>query len=132
VTVEHPEPPAAVVERLRAICARLPDAREHEAWTGTSWRRGTSTFAHVVEITDGWPAAYAKAFDTDGPATVVTFQAAPDEYAALGAAGHPYHHPPWRPGIVGVVIDDSTDWIELAELVAASYDECDGRRARKE
>ena len=43
------------------------------------------------------------AFGTDGPATVVTFQAAPDEYEALRAAGPPYHHPPWRPGIVGVV-----------------------------
>ena len=75
-------------------------------------------------------AAYARAFGTDGPATVVTFQAAPDEYEALRAAGHPYHHPPWRPGIVGVVVDNSTDWTELAELVVDSYRECGGRRGR--
>src|SRR6187551_3208840 len=115
------QPPAGIVARLRAICAGLPDACEHEAWTGTSWRRGDVTFAHVVQITDGWPPAYAKAFGTDGPATVVTFQAAADEYAALRAAGHPYHHPPWRPGIVGVVVDDdTTDWAELEELVVES------------
>jgi hypothetical protein len=116
----HPQPPDDVVERLRAICAEFADAREHEAWTGTSWRRGKVTFVHVVEITDGWPPAYASAFGTDGPATVVTFQAAPDEYEALRAVGPPFHHPPWRPGIVGVVVDDSTDWTELAELVAES------------
>ena len=92
-----------------------------------SWRRADVTFAHVVEITDGWPKAYASVFGTDGPTTVVTFQAAPDEYQALRAAGHPFHHPPWRPGIVGVVIDDSTDWTELAELVTESYRECGGR-----
>ena len=124
---DHPQPPEEVVERLRAICNRLPGAREHEAWTGTSWRVGTTTFVHVVEITDGWPPAYARTFTTDGPATVVTFQAAPDEYEALRAAGPPYRHPPWRPGIVGVVIDDASDWTELAELVVDSYRECGGR-----
>ena len=132
MVVDHPQPPDDVVQRLGAICAQFPDAREHEAWTGTSWRRGDVTFVHVVEITDGWPPAYARAFGTGGPATVVTFQAAPDEYEALRAAGHPYHHPPWRPGIVGVVVDDTTDWSELAELVGDSYRECGGRRARSE
>ena len=112
---------------MRAVCAALADAREHEAWTGTSWRRGDVTFAHVVEITDGWPPAYARAFETDGPVTVVTFQAAPDEYEALRAAGHPFHHPPWRPGIVGVVVHGATDWTEVGELVVDSYRQCGGR-----
>ena len=123
----HPQPPEPIVERVRAICAELPDAHEHEAWTGTSWRVRTATFAHVVEITDAWPPAYARAFGTDGPATVVMFQAAPDEYEALRAAGPPYHHPPWRPGIVGVVLDEATDWTELAELIVDSYRECGGQ-----
>ena len=63
---------------------------------------------------------------------MVTFQAAPDEYEALRAAGHPFHLPPWRPGIVGVVVDDTTDWTELEELVVESYRACGGRRARSE
>ena len=124
---DHPQPPDALVSRLRAICECLPGAREHEAWTGTSWRVGTTTFAHIVEIAEAWPPAYVKAFATDGPATAVTFQASPDDAAALRAAGHPFHHPPWRPGIVGVLIDDDTDWTELAELVTDSYRECGGR-----
>ena len=126
---EHPQPLAHVVDRVRAICDGLPGAREHEAWTGTSWRTGDTTFAHVVAITDGWPPAYARAFGTDGPVTVVTFQAPPEEHVALRAAGHPYHLPPWRPGIVGVVLDGATDWAALADHVVDSYRECGGRLA---
>jgi hypothetical protein len=128
----HAEPPDELVDRVRALCADLPDAREHEAWTGTSWRIGTTTFAHVVQIADGRPPAYAKAFATAGPATVVTFQAPAEDRDALRATGHPYHLPPWRPGIVGVVIEDATDWTDLAERIEDSYRECGGRRARKE
>jgi hypothetical protein len=127
MAADRPQPPEAVIDRLRAICDGLPGAREHDAWTGTSWRVRDTTFAHVVEIADGWPPAYVTAFGTDGPATVVTFQASPDDAAALRAVGDPYHHPPWRPGIVGAVIDDTTDWAELAELVVDSYRECGGQ-----
>lgn len=126
------EPPEELVDRVRALCVRLPDAYEHEAWTGTSWRIGTSTFAHVVQIADGRPPAYAKAFATDGPATVVTFQAPLEDRDALRATGHPYNLPPWRPGIVGVVIEEATDWTDLAERIEDSYRECSGRRARSE
>ena len=93
----HPQPPEPTVERCAVICAELPDAREHEAWTGTSWRVRTATFTYVVEITDAWPPAYARAFGTDGPATVVTFQAAPDEYEAL--RGSPVLRTITRPGV---------------------------------
>ena len=123
----HAEPPHEVVDRVRAICAHLLDAREHEAWTGTSWRIGGTTFAHVVQIAGGRPPAYAKAFATDGPATVVTFQAPPEDRYALSSAGHPYHLPPWRPGIVGVVIEATTDWSDLADRIEDSYRECGGR-----
>jgi hypothetical protein len=123
---DHLQPPEDVVERLRAICNRLPGAREHDAWTGTSWRVRDTTFAHVIQIADGWPPAYVKAFGTEGPATVVTFQASPDDVAALCAIGDPYRHPPWRPGIVGALIDEGTDWTELTELVVDSYRECGG------
>ena len=99
----------------------LPEAVEHEAWTGTSWRVHGATFAHIVEIADGWPPAYSRAFNTEGPVTVVTFQTGPDDYRALAEIGEPFHHPPWRPGIVGHVIGDHTDWDELSELVADSH-----------
>jgi len=123
---EHLQPPEALVDRLRAVCRRFPDAREHDAWTGTSWRVGSTTFAHVVAIAEGRPPAYARAFGTDGPATVVTFQVPPEDREALRGSGAPYHLPPWRPGIVGLVLDAATDWTELAEHLQDSYRECGG------
>ncbi|HEX6421738.1 MAG TPA: MmcQ/YjbR family DNA-binding protein [Acidimicrobiales bacterium] len=128
--MSRPQPPEDVVEALRTICAPLPGATEHQAWTGTSWRVAGATFAHVVQIDGGWPPAYAAAFRTAGPATVVTFQADSDERAALGEAGPPFHLPPWRPGVVGLSIDGGTDWRELAELVADSHRLCAMPRRR--
>ena len=118
---DRPQPPDATVDEVRAIAMSLADADEHHAWTGTSWRIGATTFAHLVEISNGWPPAYAKAFDTHGPATVVTFQADTDERHALADLGHPFHLPPWRPGIVGLIVDADTDWTELAELITDSH-----------
>jgi YjbR len=122
--------PNDVVEAVRRVCATLADVNEHAAWIGTSWRTGTKTFAHVVQIDEGWPPAYARAFDTTGPATVITFQAEPDEREALAHNGPPFYLPPWRPGIVGVRITDQTDWIELAELITESHAICHNRKNR--
>ena len=110
-----------IVDRLRAICLSLPEAREEDAWVGTRWRIGQQTFAHVVRIEDGWPPAYAKAASSNGPLTVLTFQSSGDELEALSKVGHPYFRPPWRPGIVGRVLAADVDWNEVAELVTESY-----------
>lgn len=122
--IQRPQPDEAIVEQIRAIVLTFPEVREHEAWTGMSWRTGPTTFAHIVQITNGWPPAYARAFATDGPATVVTFQAHPDERHALADIGHPFYLPPWRPGIAGVIIDADTDWGELTELLTDSHQIC--------
>jgi predicted DNA-binding protein (MmcQ/YjbR family) len=113
--------PARVVERLQSICDALPESRQEAAWTGTRWRIGTQTFAHVVVIADSWPPAYARAAGTAGPAVVLTFQSSGEELQALSNVGHPYFRPPWRPGIVAMFVDDDTDWNEVAELVTESY-----------
>jgi hypothetical protein len=120
---------ADVADRVRAICRALGGAVEHDAWTGVSWRtaRG-ATFVHVVHIENAWPPLYATTFETDGPATVVTFQADPDERRALAEVGPPFFLPRWRPGIVGLVVGDDTDWAELAELIADSHRRCGGRQ----
>ena len=116
------EIPPQIVDHLRAICAELPESQEEQAWTGTRWRIGKQTFAHVVGIADGWPHAYARAADTDGPAIVLTFQSSGEELHALSNVGDPYFRPPWRPGIVGMRVDaETTDWDEVAELVTESY-----------
>jgi predicted DNA-binding protein (MmcQ/YjbR family) len=119
--VKGAEVPEPIIDRLRAICAELPEAREEQAWVGTRWRIGKQTFAHMVRIADGYPPAYAKASGTDGPVTVLTFQSSGEELQALSNVGHPYFRPPWRPGIVGMLVADDTEWDEVAELVTESY-----------
>ena len=115
------EVPLEIVERLRPLCLALPEAYEEEAWVGARWRVRKHTFAHVVRIEAGYPPAYARAAGTDGPVTVLTFRAAGPELDALALAGHPYVKPGWFPDIVGLLLDDDTDWSEVAELVVESY-----------
>jgi hypothetical protein len=118
---EHREVAAETVDRLRSICLVLPDVHEEVAWVGTRWRIGTKTFAHVVAIDGGWPPAYAAAAGTDGPATVLTFRASGDELDAVRAIGPPFFKPVWFDDIVGMVMDDRTDWTEVVELITDSY-----------
>lgn len=42
--------PAAVVERLRAICLALPGAAEEPAWVGIRWWVRRKAFAHVLVV----------------------------------------------------------------------------------
>lgn len=118
---DHPDVPDDLVEQVRSVCVGLPEAYEEEAWVGTRWCIRKKNFAHVVMIDAGWPPAYARAAGTDGPAVVLTFRSAGDELDALGQMGHPYFRPVWFPDIVGIFLDDDTDWNEVAELVTESY-----------
>ena len=52
---------------------------------------------------------------------MLTFRAAGDELLALTHAGPPFYKPPWSPTIIGMVLDDDTDWTEVGELVTESY-----------
>jgi len=113
--------PDDFVERMRERCLALPEAREEDAWTGTRWCVRTKAFAHVVMIDEGWPPAYARAAATDGPVAVLTFRSAGPELDALAHTGPPFFKPPWFPDIVGMVIDERTDWDEVTELVTESY-----------
>jgi hypothetical protein len=51
----------------------------------------------------------------------LTFRSSGDELSALANAGPPFYQPPWSPTVVGMVLDDDTDWDELAELLTDSY-----------
>jgi hypothetical protein len=110
-----------VVDRLRAICGVLPEAIEEPAWVGTRWRIRTRTFAHVAFVDEGWPPAYVRAIGHDGPACVLTVRSAGEELAVLQHAGPPFFAPVWFEDIVGLEIDDATDWGEVAELCTESY-----------
>ena len=110
-----------MVRRLGAIALRLPEAREEDAWTGVRWRIRTTTFAHVMVAQPGYESAYRDITGDDAVRTVLTFRASGDELLALTHAGPPFYKPPWSPAVVGMVLDDDTDWAEVAELVTESY-----------
>lgn len=118
---DHPSPPWVIVDRLRLTCLDLPDAVEEAAWTGTRWCIARKNFAHVVMIADGWPPAYAKAADTAGPRCVLTFRTPRPASEVPRFARTPYFLPRWWPDIVGMVIDDDTEWDDVEAHVVASY-----------
>lgn len=115
------EVPEAVVADLRRICRRLPDAVEEPAWTGTRWRVRGRTFAHVLVLGPGASSAYADACATDVPIVVVTFASAGEELAVLAATGPPFFHARVGRDVVGMTLDGTTDWTEVAELLTESY-----------
>jgi YjbR len=122
------EPDPDVVRRLDAVVLPLPEAYQEDAWTGVRWRIRSRTFAHVMVAQEGYESAY---FDITGvrePTTVLTFHAVGDELLALTHAGPPFYKPPWSPTIIGTVLDDDTDWQEIAELVTESYRCCAPRK----
>ena len=71
----------------------------------------------VATIEAGWPPAYAREAGTDGPSTVLTFWSGGPELEVLRRTGHPFFGPPWGPDVVGMVLDASPDWVEIAELL---------------
>ncbi|RYF93382.1 MAG: MmcQ/YjbR family DNA-binding protein [Caulobacteraceae bacterium] len=119
--MSRPQPEPEVVSALRAICLGFPEAHEESAWTGTRWRVRQQTFAHVVRIEDGWPPAYAKAAGSAGPLTVLTFRSTIAGFDPLHYAEAPFFRPVWFADIVGLRLDGSTNWAEVAGLIAASY-----------
>ncbi|MDQ2750787.1 MAG: MmcQ/YjbR family DNA-binding protein [Actinomycetota bacterium] len=104
----------------RSVCLPLPEVYEEPAWVGTRWRIRNNTFAHLLEIVGGYPASFATAAGTRGPATVLILRPSPDELAAVLAQEASFG-PLWRRGDVGIRLDSSVDWDELAELVVESY-----------
>lgn len=97
--------PAAVVERLRAICSVLPEVQELEdAWShGFRVRKANIVSASCAHGT-----------------TFCSVRAEPAEIDALLAAGHPFFAT-GQANRIGVVLDHATDWSELDELVRESY-----------
>jgi hypothetical protein len=99
----------------------LPEAYEEDAWTGVRWAVRRKTFAHVMVAQRGFESAYRDITGDDSEKTILTFRATGDELLALANAGLPFYKPPWSPTIVGMVIDEDTNWVEVAELVTESY-----------
>ena len=105
----RPDVPSAYLDRLRAIFAALPQCREEEAWLGVRWRVGgtTTTVAHV--------------FGGEDQLFRITFRAEPEEVMAFQHLGAPYFKVDWGSNVVGLMIDDDTDWVEVGELLTDSF-----------
>ncbi|MFD0414580.1 MmcQ/YjbR family DNA-binding protein [Streptomyces sp. NPDC127108] len=116
------EVPLDVLTHLRTVCLSLPDAHEEPAWIGTRWRIRTATFAHVY-LTD-WTRSHspsARAIATEGLTTTLTFRSTGEEFEALTNAGAPFFRLSWGRNVVGMRLDEATDWAEVAELLTESY-----------
>lgn len=99
--------PAWMLERVRASMTPLPRVHEERAWTGVRWQVGGATFAHLFGGEDGL--------------IRITLRGEPDEVAAFQHLGHPYFRAGWGTDVIGLVLDDTTDWTEVAELLTDSY-----------
>jgi YjbR len=113
--------PPEILDRLRPICLGLPETYEEPAWVGIRWRIRKRTFAHVLTVDPDHQMAHARAAATDEPVCVMTFRAPGDEIEGLVTSGHPFYKPDWGADVVGMVLDEDTDWDEVAELLTDSY-----------
>jgi hypothetical protein len=96
-----------MVQRINDVLSVLAQCREEPAWVGIRWRVGDATVAHV--------------FGGEDQLFRVTFRAEPDEVMAFQHLGEPYFRAGWGHNVVGLLLDDRTDWEELGELLTDSY-----------
>lgn len=106
-SVERPLVPVEWIERISEILGAFPEVKEHDAWIGMAWKVRSATIAHI--------------FGGEDQLFRVTFRAEPDEVVAFEHMGDPYFRTNWGGNVVGLLIDDDTDWDEIAELLTDSY-----------
>lgn len=115
---EQVEVPEHIVERVHRLCLALPEVTERVDFSrvptrSTAWsfdiRRRSFCLLMASEATTG---------ELD---TILVLRAQPDERDALLAIGHPYRTSPAGEDRIVVVINDDTDWDEIAELLTDSY-----------
>ena len=87
------------------ICSR--SSVSSIAWVGVRWRIGSSTVAHV--------------FGGEDQLFRIIFRAEAGEVLAFENLGAPYFKTEWGANVVGLLLDDDTDWDELTELLTDSY-----------
>lgn len=105
--MSRPDVPAAWVRRIAAVLEALPECERVEAWVGVQWQVASRSVAHAFGGEDGL--------------VRITFRAEPDEVMAFQHLGAPYFRAGYGRDVVGLVLDDGTDWDELAELLTDAY-----------
>jgi hypothetical protein len=113
--------PEKLADRVRRIAMAFPEATElqrhperdryNPAESAVAFRIRTRPFAQVATVVDPSGRWF----------TFVVCRTDPSEREALGAVGHPYFLAGGGRDRVGMVLDDRTDWGEVAEFVTESY-----------
>ena len=107
---DYSDAPDEIVALVRSACEHLPEIREEKAWAGTRWRIRQRTFAHVLGVDR-----------PDGHDVVLSFRSQGPELEVLRRVGHPFFFLGWGRDAMGMVLDDDTEWDEVAELLTESY-----------
>jgi hypothetical protein len=95
------------MHRLAAILEAFPGCARVDAWVGVQWQVRGASVAHV--------------FGGEDQLFRIVFRAEPDEVMAFQHLGSPYFRAGYGRDVVGLVLDDATDWDEVAELLTDSY-----------
>ncbi|ADG78373.1 MmcQ/YjbR family DNA-binding protein [Tsukamurella paurometabola] len=103
----RPDVPDEWIDRIAAIVEAFPECVADRAWVGTRWRVRGSTVAHV--------------FGGEDQLFRLIFRAEPGEVPAFENLGDPYFRTDWGATTVGIMLDERTDWDEVAELLTDSY-----------
>jgi hypothetical protein len=124
----HTPVPQGIIDKLGEICLVLPEVNEEEAWVGRRWMVRKKNFAHVLMVDKAYPPTYARVAklntrlnNTDEPVCILTFRT---PYAANTVPEYsksPYFLPGWWPNIVGMHINDQTNWHTIHMHINASY-----------
>ena len=96
--------------KLRKLCLALPEAHEVEAWGAPTFRVKNKLFAMYAEQGNN---------HTEGRASVWIKAGKENQALMLRAQPHKYFKPPYvgPSGWVGVFLDKSPDWDEVAALL---------------
>jgi predicted DNA-binding protein (MmcQ/YjbR family) len=99
------------LDKLRAICLALPEAKERETWEEATFRVRDKIFAmHIADDGEGRPALWCKA--PPGSQTILV-NADPARFFVPPYVGHK--------GWIGMWLDRRVDWREVEIVVKRSY-----------
>jgi hypothetical protein len=123
----HTSVPQDIIDKLGEICFVLPEVNEEEAWVGRRWMVRKKNFAHVLMVDKGYPPTYArvaklntKINNTSTPVCILTFRTDTANTVPKYLKS-PYFLPGWWPNIVGIYINNKTNWNNISLLINASY-----------
>jgi predicted DNA-binding protein (MmcQ/YjbR family) len=115
---------ADLLREIRDICLGFPEAVEKETWDQPTFRVRGKIFAIVGEVDPADDDRGAMLDRGGSPAVVrISMKAPPGDQELLLAEGDPFFLPPYvgPRGWIGIVVGETTDFSEIAELIEDSY-----------